>query len=161
MFQAIASRAQILLGWTLERRGIRSPTGRTLGLRTAKVRRRGAGATGVTPPTVQIVNPQTYTSEATYAINCPSLTNHASVSITGIALAAYQHFLVSACCFPIIFTLNATTHMIDPLNVITAVGGGDEVWHNPGDGLFYVTGLDMTSASGVQSLGVIDAETST
>jgi len=119
------------------------------------------GNTGVTPATVQIINPKTYKSEATYAFDCQSLANVASVSITGIALAPYQHFLVSACGFPVIFTLNAATHTIHPLNVITSVGGGDEVWYNPGDGRFFVTGPDMTPAGGgVQSLGVIDAETS-
>jgi hypothetical protein len=38
------------------------------------------------------------------------------------------------------------------------VGGGDEVWYNPGDGRFYVTGQD---ASHTQNLGVIDAENDT
>ena len=46
-------------------------------------------------------------------------------------------------------------------NVIGRHRGGDEVWHNPGDGRFFVTGLDMKATPPVQSLGVIDAETST
>jgi hypothetical protein len=41
--------------------------------------------------------------------------------------------------------------------VIKQVGGGDEVWYNPGDGRFYVTGPD-TATPPLQSLGVIDAE---
>jgi hypothetical protein len=63
---------------------------------------------------------------------------------------------VAACGAPIILSaLNG--HVF---NVIKQVGGGDEVWHNPGDGRFYVTATD-TSTPPVQSLGVIDAETST
>ena len=46
------------------------------------------------------------------------------------------------------------------IKVIKQVGGGDQVWFNPGDGRFYVTGTDMTTPTGVQSLGVINAETS-
>jgi hypothetical protein len=46
------------------------------------------------------------------------------------------------------------------IKVINQVGGGDEVWFNPGDGRFYVTGVDKTIPTGVQSLGVINAETS-
>lgn len=114
----------------------------------------------VVPASIQVVNPKTLLSEATYAFDCKALANVISASITGIALAPYQHILVSACGFPVILTLNAKTTQINPLNVITAVGGGDEVWHNPGDGRFYVTGADMTTTAGVQSLGVIDAETS-
>jgi hypothetical protein len=45
--------------------------------------------------------------------------------------------------------------------VIKGVGGGDEVWHNPGDGRFYVTGPLGGVAGNVQQLGVIDAEHST
>ena len=85
-----------------------------------------------------------------------SLIGTTSVGTTGIALGAFQHLLVSACGKPII--LNALTGHI--INVITQVGGGDEVWYNSGDGRFYVTGAN-TSTPPVQSLGVIDAETST
>ena len=76
-------------------------------------------------------------------------------SITGIALGPFQHLLVSACGAPII--LSALTGHV--FNVITQVGGGDEVWHNPGDNRFFVTAAD--SVTGVQALGVIDAETNT
>jgi hypothetical protein len=34
------------------------------------------------------------------------------------------------------------------------------VWFNPGDSRFYVTGTDKTTPTGVQSLGVIDADNS-
>jgi hypothetical protein len=93
--------------------------------------------------------------DKTYTLDCLALTGAASASITGIALAPFQHLLVAACGKPII--LSALTGHV--FNVITQVGGGDEVWHNPGDGRFYVTGADTSTT--VQSLGVIDAETST
>jgi hypothetical protein len=67
---------------------------------------------------------------------------------------------VSACGFPVILTLDEKTTKINVIKVIKQVGGGDQVWFNPGDGRFYVTGLDMTTPTGVQSLGVINAETS-
>ena len=94
--------------------------------------------------------------DKTFTLNCLALTGTASAATTGIALAPFQHLLVSACGRPIL--LSALTGHV--FNVITQVGGGDEVWHNPGDGRFYVTGASTVSPL-VQSLGVIDAETST
>ena len=94
------------------------------------------------------------TVDKSIVLDCKALTGTASASITGIALGPFQHLLVSACGFPIV--LSALTGHI--FNVITQVGGGDEVWHNPGDNRFYVTAADTTTL--VQSLGVIDAETS-
>ena len=114
------------------------------------------GPTGGNPEIVR-VDPLTRKADKTYVLNCLSLTGAASASITGIALAPYQHLLVSACGFPI--TLNALTGKV--YQVITGVGGGDEVWHSPGDGRFYVTGPLGGVAGGVQQLGVIDAEHST
>ena len=107
-------------------------------------------------PSVARVNPITMMVDKTYTFDCVALTGTASASTTGIALAPFQHLLVSACGRPII--LSALTGHV--LNVITQVGGGDEVWHNPGDGNFYVTGLSAVPPL-VQSLGVIDTETST
>jgi len=107
-------------------------------------------------PSVARVNPITMMVDKTYTFDCVALTGTASSSTTGVALAPFQHLLVSACGRPII--LSALTGHV--FNVITQVGGGDEVWHNPGDGNFYVTGLS-TVAPLVQSLGVIDTETST
>src|SRR4029077_3243747 len=74
-----------------------------------------------------------------------------NASITGIALAPFQHLLVSACGFPV--DVNAITGAATLIT--TQVGGGDEVWFNPGDGRFYVTGRD---AANVQQLGVIDSQ---
>ena len=108
-------------------------------------------------PAIDRVDPISRQVDKTYTLDCSSLTGAASASITGIALAPFQHLLVSACGFPII--LNALTGHV--YTVITQVGGGDEVWHNPGDGRFYVTGPLNGVSGGVQQLGVIDAETST
>jgi len=112
------------------------------------------GKTGITLPYIAVINATTMLVEKTYPLNCQTLTGTTSVSITGIALAAFQHLLVSACGQPII--LNALNGKV--INVVKEVGGGDEVWYNSGDGRFYVTGPD--SKTMVQSLGVIDAETS-
>ncbi|HJZ75940.1 MAG TPA: hypothetical protein VKE51_29600 [Vicinamibacterales bacterium] len=95
------------------------------------------------------------TIDKSFALDCKALTGTASASIAGIALGPFQHLLVAACGFPIV--LSALTGHV--FNVVTQVGGGDEVWHNPGDNRYYVTAADTTTL--VQSLGVIDAETNT
>jgi hypothetical protein len=113
------------------------------------------GPTGGSPMIARI-DPISMKVDKAYTLNCLALTGTAGANITGIALGPFEHLLVSACGRPII--LSALTGHV--FNVITQVGGGDEVWHNPGDGRFYVTGVS-TVAPTVQSLGVIDAETST
>ena len=115
------------------------------------------GKTGVTPASVAVINPTTRMVETTYPLNCQALTGTAGVGITGIALGASQRLLVSACGRPII--LDALTGTVS--SVITQVGGGDEVWYNPGDRRFYVTGADpaVTPPAPAQSLGVIAAGT--
>ena len=118
------------------------------------------GATIVTPAAIQVINPTTMLSEKTYTIDCQAIAGVTSVSVTGIVLRPNQHILVSACGLPVVLTLGKNTSEINVIKVVKQVGGGDEVWFNPGDGRFYVTGLDMTTTPpGVQSLGVIDAET--
>ncbi len=105
-------------------------------------------------PSIAVINATSMQVEKSYTINCQALTGTPAFNTTGIALGAFQHLLVSACGSPII--LNALNgHLI---NVVKQVGGGDEVWYNSGDGRFYVTGADTKTT--VQSLGVIDAETS-
>lgn len=113
------------------------------------------GGVVVTKPSVAVINPKSMMVEKTFVFDCQALAGVTNASTTGIALGPFQHVLVSACGRPIIFSA-ANGHVF---NVIKQVGGGDEVWHNPGDGNFYVTGPD-TSTPPVQSLGVIDAETS-
>jgi hypothetical protein len=118
------------------------------------------GTTVMTPASIQVINPTTRVSEKTYPIDCQAIAGVASASATGIVLRPNQHILVSACGFPVILTLDEKTTKINVIEVIKQVGGGDQVWYNPGDGRFYVTGLDMTAPTGVQSLGVINAQTS-
>lgn len=118
------------------------------------------GTTIVTQASIQVINPTTMKSEKSYPIDCHAVAGVTSVDATGIVLRPDQHILVSACGFPVILTLDEKTTQIHVINVIKQVGGGDEIWFNPGDGRFYVTGLDMTIPTGVQSLGVINAETS-
>jgi hypothetical protein len=113
------------------------------------------GSAPSTLPSVAVISATTRTVQKTYSLDCASSQiNGTGFGITGIALAPFQHLLVSACGFPII--LNALNGHV--INVIRQVGGGDEVWFNSGDGRFYVTAADTKTT--VQSLGVIDAETS-
>ena len=114
----------------------------------------------VTLPSIQVINPTTMVSEKTYPIDCQAIAGVTSVSVTGIVLRPNQHILASACGFPVILSLDEQATKINVIKVIKQVAGGDQVWFNPGDGRFYVTGLDMTTPTGVQSLGVINAETS-
>ena len=98
------------------------------------------GKLNTTAPSIQVINPKTMLSEVTYPLDCFAITagtttnnSAAGVGITGIALAPYQHFLVSACGFPIILTLNPSKVIPNPngtinvLNVVYEVRGGDEV----------------------------------
>jgi hypothetical protein len=114
----------------------------------------------VTLPSIQVINPVTMLSEETFPIDCQAIAGVTSVSVTGIVLRSNQHILASACGFPVILTLEAKTGKINVIRVIKQVGGGDQVWFNPGDDRFYVTGLDLTEPTGVQSLGVINADSS-
>ena len=118
------------------------------------------GTTIVTLPSIQVISPTSMLSEETFPIDCQAIAGVTSVSTTGIVLRPNQDILVSACGFPVILTLDEKTTQINVIKVIEQIGGGDQVWFNPGDGRFYVTGLDMTTPTGVQSLGVINAETS-
>jgi len=119
-----------------------------------------SGTTIVTPASIHVINPTTMLSEKTYPLDCQAIAGVTSVSVTGIVLRPNQHILVPACGFPVILTLDPQTTKVNVIKVINQVGGGDQVWFNPGDGRFYVTGPDMTSPAGVQSLGVINAQTS-
>jgi hypothetical protein len=78
-------------------------------------------------------------SEATYSIDCAAVAGTVSVSITGLAIGPFQHILVSACGYPIVLTLNSSTHTIHVISVSKEVGGCDEVWFNSGDDRFYKT----------------------
>jgi hypothetical protein len=114
-----------------------------------------AGGAVVKPAAIAVINTETRSVEKTYELDCHALNGTVGASITGIALGEDQHILVSACGNPII--LHAGTGA--PISVISQVGGGDEVWFNPGDGRFYVTAA-ATAAPSLQALGVINGETS-
>jgi len=113
------------------------------------------GKTGVTPASVAVINPTSRMVEASYPFDCLALTGASGVGTTGVALGDFQHLLVSACGKPIV--LDALTGAV--ISVVKRVGGGDEVWYNPGDRRFYVTGVDSAATPPVQSLGVINART--
>jgi hypothetical protein len=114
------------------------------------------GPTGGNTPRIDRIDPTKLplAVDKSIVLDCKALTGTASSSITGIALAPFQHLLVAACGAPVILSaLNG--HVF---NVIKEVGGGDEVWYNGGDGRFYVTAPD-TGTMPAQQLGVIDAQT--
>jgi hypothetical protein len=110
----------------------------------------------VTPASIKIINTKTMMIESSRVLDCNALAGVTSVATTGEALGEGQRQIVSACGQPIIF--NAVDGSL--IKVITQVGGGDEVWADLDNDHFYVTGPD-TEVPAVQSLGVIDTETST
>jgi len=96
-----------------------------------------------------------------YFFPCATIPGGAGTGANGAALGAFQHLLISACGEPII--VNALTGAV--IHVVRDVGGGDEVWYNPGDGRFYVTSTDNTvvvppGGTAPTVIGVIDAEDS-
>jgi hypothetical protein len=109
-------------------------------------------------PEVAIINPKKLSSGIvkTYPLDCSKIPGGTGTGANGATLGAFQHLLVSACGEPIV--LNALNGKI--LSVISQVGGGDEVWFNPGDGRFYVTSTDktVTTTPSPTVLGVIDAQ---
>lgn len=109
--------------------------------------------TSIQGPRIIRIDSTKLTIDQTITLNCTAL-GGAGSSITGIALAPFQHLLVSACGYPVDVSAISGNAKI----MTKQVGGGDEVWYNAGDGRFYVTGQD---ASHTQNLGVIDAENDT
>ncbi len=94
---------------------------------------------------IAIINPKTMMIEKTYSPG--------DCRTSGEVLGSGNHLLVS-CGKPVI--LDALTGSV--VTRIEQIGGGDEVWYNPGDDLFYVEAGD-TSKPPVPSLGLIDAKT--
>ncbi len=112
-------------------------------------------------PEVAIIDPKNLGSGivSTYPFPCSSIPGGTGTGANGAALGAFQHLLISACGEPII--VNALSGAV--IHVVRDVGGGDEVWYNPGDGRFYVTSTDNTvvvptGGTAPTVLGVIDAE---
>jgi hypothetical protein len=78
---------------------------------------------------------------STFGINDPALAPNGKIVVPGCGKA---------------LIMDTHTGAITP---ITQIGGGNQTTYNSGDGRFYVTGADVTT--GLNSLGVIDATTST
>lgn len=105
--------------------------------------------------TIAVIKPGASTVEKYYELG--DITKIANcTSANGLALGSHQHLLASACGAPVV--LSALTGSL--INVVTQVGGGDEVWANPGDERFYVTSTDLLSTATPKpsALGVIDEE---
>jgi hypothetical protein len=96
---------------------------------------------------IAVINPKTMRVEKDYSPG--------DCRTSGEVLGTNNHLLVS-CGRAVI--INALTGQVE--NRIAQIGGGDEVWFNSGDGLFYVSAGD-TSTPPVPSIGLIDAETGT
>jgi len=104
---------------------------------------------------VAVIDPavRPFTIEKKFDIDCPAL-GLTGFGINDPALGPDGHMVIPGCGKALI--MDARTGAI---TVITQIGGGNETWYNPGDGRFYVTGVDVTT--GRNSLGAIDARTST
>jgi hypothetical protein len=111
--------------------------------------------TAIQGPRIVRIDSTKLTIDKTITLDCTALGGTGS-SITGIALAPFQHLLVSACGYPVDVSAISGNAKI----ITKKVGGGDEVWYNSGDGRFYVTGRGTTKGQDldVQELGVIDVE---
>jgi hypothetical protein len=109
---------------------------------------------------VAVIDPtvRPFVVEKKFTIDCFALgigaSQGATFGINDPALAPNGKMVVPGCGKAII--MDTHTGAATP---ILQVGGGNETWYNSGDGRYYVTGADLTT--GVNSLGVIDATTST
>ena len=112
---------------------------------------------------VALIDPtvRPFVVEKEFDVDCTSLglTGVGGVRLFGIndpALAPGGHMVLPACGRALI--------MDAPTGVVTAimpVGGGNETWYNSGDGNFYVTGANLGPTPAGNSLGVIEASSST
>src|SRR5262249_4683835 len=97
-----------------------------------------------------VIDPIAMTVTRKLPINdCPAF---GGAGVNGLALGPFQHLLVSACGNT--YIMNIADGAI--LAKISQVGGGDEVWYNPGDGQYYLVPLGLANA-GV--IGVVNATT--
>jgi hypothetical protein len=105
---------------------------------------------------VGVVNPRTMVMEAQYPLDCHDLVGAAPGTLFGVndpALGPRGHMVIPACGHAVV--MDANTGAV--LATFRQIGGGNETWYNPGDDRFYVTGIDSTATTPVNSLGVIDA----
>src|SRR6185436_18468190 len=113
---------------------------------------------------VALIDPtvRPFVVEHQFDIDCTALglTGAGGARLFGIndpSLGPDEKMVVPGCGRALI--MNAATGAITD---IMPVGGGNETTYNQGDGNFYVTGADFsTTPAGPNSLGVIDAATST
>jgi hypothetical protein len=104
---------------------------------------------------IAVINPKSMLIEDKRVYYCPDIIGTTSTTNNNLQLGSNHHLLAQLCGRPVI--MDVRTGQI--IKVITKVGTGDQDWYNPGDGNFYVFGAD--SATGVPSLGVIDARRAT
>src|SRR6266568_1628184 len=126
----------------------------------------GRTVTSGTPPVttifhqyIAVINPTTMQMENQYVLDCHELVGTAPGALFGIndpALGTAQRLVVPGCGHAILMDARTGAAV-----ALTQIGGGNETWYNSGDGRFYVTGIDSTLTSPVNSLGVINAETGT
>jgi hypothetical protein len=76
-------------------------------------------------------------------------------SPTGLSVGPRDH-LVVGCDEPVTVIISATQMM--EIARITEVGGADEVWFNPGDRNYYISGRNNPASQGGPVLGFINAE---
>jgi hypothetical protein len=100
--------------------------------------------------------------EHQYNVDCTALglTGTGGARLFGIndpTLAPHGNMVLPGCGRALIFDVAAGA-----VTSVMAVGGGNETTYNHSDGAFYVTGMDFsTTPAGPNSIGVIDAESST
>jgi hypothetical protein len=104
---------------------------------------------------IAVIDPQSMEIESRRVYYCPDLGLPLSNTNNNLQLGRHHQLLAQMCGRPII--MDVRTGAI--LNIVRQVGTGDQDWYNPGDDRFYVFGVD--DATGVQSLGVIDARDGT
>jgi hypothetical protein len=104
---------------------------------------------------IAVIDPTTMEIEARRVYYCPDLGLPLSNTNNNLQLSRHHHLLAQMCGRPIIMDVRTG----EVLNIVTQVGTGDQDWYNSGDDRFYVFGAD--AATGVQSLGVIDAQDAT
>ena len=101
-----------------------------------------------------------FTIEKKYDIDCTALgltgANGARLfDINDPSLGSDGRMVLPGCGRALIFDPR------DGTTLVMEVGGGNETWFNPGDGNYYVTGMNFSATPGPNSLGVIDAVTAT
>ena len=111
---------------------------------------------------VAVIDPtvRPFTVERKANLACTAITPGVAKNVFGIndpALGPDEHLVIPACGRAVI--VDAGTGSVIG---VMPVGGGNETYYNSGDGNFYVTGADFsTTPAGPNSLGVIDARSST